>query len=189
MTWETTPGFDTRERCPARTRVMCACIRWAMNICSAGGMILSIVPRTYQLWMVFQAGGPEGWLSALNTAGDCVAAASAACLCVSPLAKSAEERSGLDVQLGVALRRTREWHEVEDRGRRGRKSRAGTGGIELQGALALLGSERVDVDERLDVRVAVSGVGDDHAAVGVSDEDDRSRDRLQIVGDRLRVAL
>lgn len=43
--------------------------------------------------------------------------------------------------------------------------------------LALVGDERGDVDQRLDVGVAGGGVGDDGAALGVADQDDRALDR------------
>ena len=50
------------------------------------------------------------------------------------------------------------------------------GGDELQERLPGVGREGVDVDECLDVAVAGRGVGDDGAAVGMADEDDRTGD-------------
>jgi hypothetical protein len=51
---------------------------------------------------------------------------------------------------------------------------------ETEDAVALIGGVGGDVDERLDVRVAGRGVGDDDAAVGVAGEDDRALDRAQV---------
>ena len=45
------------------------------------------------------------------------------------------------------------------------------------------GYERVDVDQRLDGGVSGRGVGDDHPAVGVAGEDDRSGHCLEVAGE------
>ena len=65
ITLATAAGSAIIDRWPAWTLVMCAWIRWAMNSWMAGGIARSIVPRTYQLGVLFHAGAPEGAVSAL----------------------------------------------------------------------------------------------------------------------------
>jgi hypothetical protein len=50
---------------------------------------------------------------------------------------------------------------------------------QLEEAVAFVGNERVDVDERLDVGQSSRGVGDDEASVGMRGEHDRTLDRLE----------
>ncbi len=57
------------------------------------------------------------------------------------------------------------------------------GGDELADCLALCGREGVDVDQCFDLLVTGGGVGDDGAAVGVADHDDRPGDGVQEVAD------
>ena len=79
----------------------------------------------------------------------------------------------LEERLDVALGRAGVAGEVEHGGRVGDVERGARPAEDLEDALADLGDERVDVDERLDVAATGAGVGDHHAAVGVADEHDR----------------
>ena len=65
---------------------MRACARWAMNSCNAGGMAWSAVPTTAQDGIVFQAGTPLCWVSAIVASGPCVAARTCAWVAGRPLA-------------------------------------------------------------------------------------------------------
>jgi hypothetical protein len=56
---------------------MWAWARFAMNSWIDDGIALSIVPTRTQLGIVFHAGGPDGAVKALNTAGPCVASRTA----------------------------------------------------------------------------------------------------------------
>src|SRR4029077_11744045 len=69
----TAAGREIIERCPALTLVMWAWARFAMNSWIEDGIALSIVPTRSQLGIVFQAGGPDGAVKPLNTAGPWVA--------------------------------------------------------------------------------------------------------------------
>src|SRR4029077_14649430 len=71
--------WEIMERCPALTWVMWAWARFAMNSWIDDGIALSIVPTRSQLGIVFHAGGPEGAVRALKTAGPCVASRTAPC--------------------------------------------------------------------------------------------------------------
>jgi hypothetical protein len=74
MTLVTTPGLETMDRCGAcGTKVMRAFAACAMAISSAGGMARSAVPTTAQEGMVFQAGTPDFWFSAIVDSGSWVA--------------------------------------------------------------------------------------------------------------------
>src|SRR5258708_12601730 len=73
MTLVTAFGCEIIERCPPLTRVILAWARVAMNCSTFGGMARSIVPRTYQLGIVFQATAPHFAVRALNVAGACLA--------------------------------------------------------------------------------------------------------------------
>src|SRR5580693_5931557 len=66
-----------------------------MASCSAGRMTRSAVPITAQDGMVFQAGTPVGWDSAMVDSGSCVAASILASLAGRPLAKQEGNRLGL----------------------------------------------------------------------------------------------
>src|SRR4029079_600049 len=77
ITFVTASGREIMERCPALTSVMWAWARFAMNSWIDDGIALSIVPTRSQLGIVFHAGGPEGAVKALNTAGPCVASRTA----------------------------------------------------------------------------------------------------------------
>ena len=57
------------DTCGARTTVMRACACLAMAICTAGRITWSAVPTTAQDGMVFQAGTPDFWLSAMVDSG------------------------------------------------------------------------------------------------------------------------
>src|SRR5689334_1478661 len=87
MTWVTTPGSEIIDRCGARTSVTRACACLAMASCSAGGMTRSAVPTTAQDGMVFQAGMPDFWPSAMVDSGSWVAASTLASAAGRPLAK------------------------------------------------------------------------------------------------------
>jgi hypothetical protein len=66
-----------------------ACACRAMASCTAGRMTRSAVPATAQDGMVFQAGTPLFWLSAMVDSGSAVAASTRASLSGRPLAKQA----------------------------------------------------------------------------------------------------
>src|SRR6476646_8375242 len=77
ITFVTASGCEIIERCPALTSVIWAWARFAMNSWIDDGIALSIVPTRSQLGIVFHAGGPDGAVKALNTAGPCVASRTA----------------------------------------------------------------------------------------------------------------
>src|SRR4029079_18716677 len=68
--------------------------------------------------------------------------------------------------------------DVEDRGRVGYVDRGPGPADELEGRLAVVGHERVDIDQRSDVTASARGIGDDEAAVGVADEHHRTAGEL-----------
>src|ERR1700722_4815755 len=70
-------------------------MRRAMNSWIAGVIALSMVPSTYQLGIVFQAGVPDGVLTALKTTGAWVAASTAPSFAGSPLANACSKTDGL----------------------------------------------------------------------------------------------
>ncbi len=93
MTWATVCGSAIMDRCPALTSVMWAPARLAMKVSSAGGITRSAVPITAHDGMVLQAGAPDGSVKALAGKGRWVAAMTAACCGLSPVAKQPEPRS------------------------------------------------------------------------------------------------
>ena len=60
---------------------------------------------------------------------------------------------------------------------------------ESKRVLALIRDKRADIDERLHVCIAVRGVGDHHAAVGVTHEHNRTGDLSQEAGNVGRIRL
>src|SRR5580765_6047973 len=66
-----------------------------MNSWIDDGIALSIVPTRSQLGIVFHAGGPDGAVRALNTAGACVASRTAPSFAGSSLAKPCSKTLGL----------------------------------------------------------------------------------------------
>src|ERR1700722_7251519 len=85
---ETAPGAVSIDRCPAVTLAMWLCAALAIVSCSAGGMMLSLVPSTYQLGILLQAGVLAGWVRALSVTGRCSAAITAAVPAGTPLANA-----------------------------------------------------------------------------------------------------
>ena len=138
----------------------------------AGGMTRSSVPTTAQLGSVFQAAAPDGVVLALSVIGRWLADDQPAVRLGEVLGEGRVDRVGLEERLGVALRRARVAGEVEDGGRVGDGERRSRPAEDLEDRLALVGDERVDVDQRPHVAAAGRGVGDDEAAVGVADQDD-----------------
>ena len=74
----TVPGLEIMDRWGARTSVMWACACRAMASCTAGRMTRSAVPTTAQEGMIFQAGTPLCWPSAMVDSGSAVAASTRA---------------------------------------------------------------------------------------------------------------
>ena len=148
---------------------------------SAGGMAWSAVPITAHDGIVFQAGTPDFWVSAMELSGRWVAASILASLAGRPLAM----QDGNTVLLDVDVDGARECARVRLGGhvRRRQDARTGVGGDELADGLALRGREGIHVDQRLDLLVAGGGVGDDGATVGVPDQDDGAGDGVQEVAD------
>ena len=79
----------------------------------------------------------------------------------------------------MSVQAATKWHGVE---RVRNQARLGRRGEEALQRLIGVGHERVDVDECLDIGIARRGVRDDEPAVGMGDQDDRARDRLQEAG-------
>ena len=78
----------------------------------------------------------------------------------------------LEERLGVAFGSAGIADDVEHRRRVGDVECGARSAEDLEDVLAHLGDEGIDVDERLHVATAGSGVRDHHAAVGVTDQDD-----------------
>src|SRR6478752_8858015 len=95
ITSVTAPGREIIERCPALTSVMWAWARFAMNSWIDDGIALSIVPTRAQLGIDFHAGGPDGAVKALNTAGPCVASRTAPSFAGRSLANPLRKTLGL----------------------------------------------------------------------------------------------
>ena len=74
------------ERCGASTLVTWACAVWAMASCKAGGMAWSAVPTTAHDGIVFHAGTPLFWVSAIVAIGSWVTASTCASVAGRPLA-------------------------------------------------------------------------------------------------------
>ena len=138
----------------------------------SGGITRSSVPMTAQLGMVFQAGGPGR--RGVGAERD------------RPLARGDEppvglgqvlgerlvHRGRLEERLDVALRRAGVADDVEHGRRVGHVERRARAAEHLEDVLALVGDERVDVDERPTSPPPVAGVGDHEPAVGVTDQHD-----------------
>src|SRR5258706_15426186 len=87
MTLVTRPGLEIMDKCGAPgAMVMWACACRAMESSSAGGMAWSAVPITAQDGIVFQAGTPDFWVSAMDVSGRWVAASTPASRAGRPLA-------------------------------------------------------------------------------------------------------
>ena len=134
----------------------------------------------YQDGMVVQAAGPECSVSVDRAPGRWDAAIAAAVFSGRSGAEDAAEDRRSDVGVVAGLGRG-------DGERAGNQVllgelTAGEHARQLAGGFALGGGEGRDVDQRLDVRVADRGVGDDFAAVGVSGEDERTADGGQDAG-------
>src|SRR5258708_40095073 len=74
------------DRCGASTLVIRACALWAMASCNASGMAWSAVPTTADDGIVFHAGTPVCWVSALVAIGRWVTASTRASVAGRPLA-------------------------------------------------------------------------------------------------------
>src|ERR1700729_1248964 len=86
ITFVTVPGLEIMDRCDASTLVIWACAVLAMASCNASGMAWSTVPTTAQDGMVFHAGTPVCWVSAIVDSGSWVTASTLASVAGRPLA-------------------------------------------------------------------------------------------------------
>ena len=164
-------GWDTIETCDASTSVIVAPARSAMLRWVAGGMTRSSVPMTAQLGIDFHAAVSVG--SDVGSEGD------------RPLAGGDQPTVGLgevlcegvvdggrlEERLDVAFGCAGVAGEVEHGGGIGHVERGARSAEDVEDALADVGDEGVDVDERPDVAAAGPGVGDHDTAVRVADED------------------
>ena len=160
MTPATTFGWETSDRCDAFTSMTWEPARLAMNSCSGGGMRWSSVPMTSQERIVFQAGvrtfPPRRWRRSVVGPPR------------GPRPRSPggrwRARPGALAASGTDPRRrwagVGEGHEVEQFCGVGAGLIRVFRGEEVHHALTLVGDERVDVDEHLDVRIAGRRVGD-----------------------------
>ena len=128
------------------------------------------MPTTAQLGSDFHAAAPDGVVFALSVIGRWLATISQRSVSEQVLGEGLVHRVGLQERLGVALRRARVAGDVEDRARVGDVERRPGPAQDLEHRLALVGDERVDVDQRSHVAAGGPGVGDDPAAVGVADQ-------------------
>jgi hypothetical protein len=85
----------------------------------------------------------------------------------------------LEERLDVTFGRAGVPREVQHGGRIGNRERGARVAEDVEHALADVGDERVDVDERLHLATACARVGDHDTAVGVTDEHDRTRGALR----------
>ena len=150
---------------PARS-AMC---RWV-----SGGMTRSSVPTTAQLGSVFQAAVPDGVVLALSVIGRWLATINQRSCLRQVLGERVVHRVGLQERLGVTLWRARVADDVEDGRRVGDVECRPGPAKDLEDRFSFLWHERVDVHQCSHVTAAGRGVGDDEAAVGVADQDDRT---------------
>ena len=130
--------------------------------CAGGGIIRSSVVTRYQLGLVFHAGSVIVPLSASTPHGTCESAMNAACSGAHVAGERGMELLPVEEEKPVLRRQNRR------NGRAGRRVRD-----QRVDRLALVRSERRDVDERRHLRM-VARFGDDDAAVRVADQNHRS---------------
>jgi len=148
---------------------------------SAAGMFLSSSPNTNHDGIDFHAGGPEASLSATSPPRPLAHGHEGSLLGGDVFHELLMVLFLADVEVGATV------------GERNGPQRFAEGGArktpgEFEGVFALLRGEATDVEECLDVLVASGRIADDHAAVGVTDQDDGPLDGLEDAGDRLRIA-
>ena len=174
-----TSGCETIETCEATTSEIVAPARSAMLRCVAGGITRSSVPTTAQLGSDFHAAafgrGDVGPECDGSLAGGDQPTVRLGEILGEGLVHDGRFQERLDVTFGCAgvAGKVEHCRGIGD-------SERGTRIAEdVEDALADLGDEGVDVDERLDVATACTGIGDHDAAVGMADEHDRSGGALR----------
>ena len=140
-------GCDTIDTCDAESSDTVDPARSAMRRSTSTGMTLSSVPMTAQLGNVFHAGAPEGVTFATSDAGRWLADDRPAVGLGEVWRERGVHDLGLEEHLGGALGRARIAGDVEDRRGVGNAQCRVRSLEDLHHGLALVGHERVDVDE------------------------------------------
>ena len=146
-----TSGCDTIETCDASTSEIVAPARSAMLRCVAGGMTRSSVPITAQLGIDFHAAASVGADVRPERDGPLARGDQPAVRLGEVLGEGLVHGRRLEERLDVALGRAGVAGEVEHGGGVGDVERGARTAEDVEDALADLGDEGVDVDERLHV--------------------------------------
>ena len=174
-----TSGWETIETCDATTSEIVAPARSAMRCCVAGGMTRSSVPITAQLGKRFPRGGFGGGDVRPERDGSLAGGDQPAVRFGEILGERLVDGGRFQERLDVTFGCAGVAGKVEDSGGVGDGERGTRIAENGEDALADVGDEGVDVDERLDIAAACTGVGDHDATIGVADEHDRSRCALR----------
>ena len=167
--------------CEASTSTMTAPARSAMKRSPLGPIVTSLGEIRAQEGSVFQPTGPDGSPKPAAEPGRCETAMIAACSAGRSAQKTSWNFGRVDVELDPWLLAFAGWILGGPQGRSELAVR-GLLGEGLQG-FAFVGDEGADVDQTDDVLGLRRGVGDDHAAVGVPDQQHRTRDLVDDAGD------